>query len=211
MIAHSVRPELVEGSPVHGSTGSPRTNLFDSLTIERACLIGSLVLMSRSRIALLMTACLIAFAVACSSGDSETPAQPAPQEAPTSAPATSAQAQPTAPPPTTAPAPTSTSAPAPTAAPASAATSDASAPATVSSEDDERELKIVTLLPFDAIPAILDPEFISAEEASEQLEDHNLVLGLSINGDHRAYSIPTLSSHEIVNDVVGGEPVAVTW
>ena len=159
----------------------------------------------------LVATCLMLVAVACSSGETETPAQQAPQEAPTSAPATSAQAQPTAPPPTTAPAPTSTSAPAPTAAPASAATSDADAPATVSSEDDERELKIVTLLPFDAIPAILDPEFISAEEASEQLEDHNLVLGLSINDDHRAYSIPTLSSHEIVNDVVGGEPVAVTW
>lgn len=109
-----------------------------------------------------------------------------------------------------------TSAPAPTAAPASpapqsAATSDASAPATVTSEEDERDLEIVTLLPFDAIPAILEPEFVSAEVASEELEDHNLVLGLSIDGDHRAYSIPTLSSHEIVNDTVGGKPVAVTW
>ena len=154
---------------------------------------------------------LIALAVACSSSETETPAQAEPQEAPNSAPAASVRAQPTTPPPTTAPAPTSTSAPAPTAAASSAATSDASAPATVSSEDDERELKIVTLLPFDAIPAILEPEFISAEVASEELEDHNLVLGLSINDDHRAYSIPALSSHEIVNDVVGGEPVAVTW
>ena len=154
---------------------------------------------------------LIALAVACSSSETETPAQAEPQEAPTSAPAASVRAQSTTAPPTTAPAPTSTSAPAPTAAASSAATSDASAPATVSSEDEERELKIVTLLPFDAIPAILEPEFISAEVASEELEDHNLVLGLSINGDHRAYSIPTLSSHEIVNDVVGGEPVAVTW
>ena len=114
------------------------------------------------------------------------------------------------------PAPTSTSLPAPTSAPASpppqsAATSDASAPATVTSETEERDLKIVTLLPFDAIPAILEPEFTSAEEADSELEPQNLVLGLSINGDHRAYSIPTLSSHEIVNDTVGGKPVAVTW
>ncbi|MCE2457182.1 MAG: DUF3179 domain-containing protein [Dehalococcoidia bacterium] len=159
---------------------------------------------------------LIALAVACSSGESETPQQPEPQEAPTSPPVTSA-AQPTTAPPTAASAasvpatvaPTSTAAP--TAAAASPSSSDASAPATVASEDEERELKIVTLLPFDAIPAILDPEFVSAEEASEDLEDHNLVLGLSINDDHRAYSIPALSSHEIVNDVVGGKPVAVTW
>ena len=43
------------------------------------------------------------------------------------------------------------------------------------------------------------------------MKSNELVLGLSINGDSRAYPIPMLSSHEIVNDVVGGEPVAVTW
>ena len=185
--------------------------------------------MSRLWITTLVAASLIALAVACSSSEDVTPQQ----AEPTSAPAVSAQAQPTEPPPTTAPAPTSapspaaavststsvpatvaptsTSAPAPTAVPQSVATSDASAPATVTSEDEERDLEIVTLLPFDAIPAILEPEFVSAEVASEELEDHNLVLGLSINGDHRAYSIPTLSAHEIVNDTVGGKPVAVTW
>ncbi len=43
------------------------------------------------------------------------------------------------------------------------------------------------------------------------MRPEELVLGLSINGDHRAYSLPFLSSHEIVNDTVGGVPVAVTW
>ena len=75
----------------------------------------------------------------------------------------------------------------------------------------ERDLEIVTLLPYDAIPAILKPEFITAEEADEKLDPESLVIGLSIDGDHRAYSIPTLSSYEIVNDTVGGKPVAVTW
>ena len=37
------------------------------------------------------------------------------------------------------------------------------------------------------------------------------VLRLSINGEHRAYPIRMLSRHEIVNDVAGGVPVAVTW
>ena len=99
----------------------------------------------------------------------------------------------------------------PTPSGGSVVTSDASAPVTVASEEEERDLEIVTLLPFDAIPAILEPEFVSAEEADEQLEPGSLVMGLSIDGDHRAYSIPTLSSHEIVNDTVGGKPVAVTW
>ncbi len=73
------------------------------------------------------------------------------------------------------------------------------------------DLEIVTLLPYDGIPAILDPAFVSAEEAWYQYASDETVLGLSINGDHRAYSVPYLSSREIVNDVVGGVPVAVTW
>jgi hypothetical protein len=38
-----------------------------------------------------------------------------------------------------------------------------------------------------------------------------LILGVEIEGDARAYSVPLLSRHEIVNDVVGGKPIAVTW
>ena len=76
---------------------------------------------------------------------------------------------------------------------------------------EEMDLEIVTLLGFDAIPAILDPEFVSVKEADEWMDPNELVLGLSINGDSRAYSVPMLSSHEIVNDTVGGRKIAVTW
>ncbi len=88
----------------------------------------------------------------------------------------------------------------------------------VPSEDEEgevgasgRELEIVTLLGFDAIPAILDPVLVTASEAEASMDRDEQVLGLSINGEHRAYSIRMLSRHEIVNDIVGGVPVAVTW
>ena len=74
-----------------------------------------------------------------------------------------------------------------------------------------RQLEIVSLLPKDAIPAIDDPRFVDAATADAQLAPDELVLGISINGDHRAYSTAMLSRHEIVNDVVGGVPVAVTW
>ena len=77
--------------------------------------------------------------------------------------------------------------------------------------EEEMDLEIVTLLGFDAIPAILDPEFVSLAEADEWMGPDELVLGLSINGDSRAYSVPMLSSHEIVNDLVGGRKLAVTW
>ncbi len=75
-----------------------------------------------------------------------------------------------------------------------------------------RQLKIVTLLPKDGIAAIFDPRFITAEQASaSQLRPGDQVMGVSINGEHRAYGTAFLSSREIVNDTVGGRPIAVTW
>lgn len=76
---------------------------------------------------------------------------------------------------------------------------------------DERELTIVTLLPRDGIPAIDNPVFLDVAEADEEYAPDELVIGVEFNGEARAYSIPLLSSHEIVNDVVGGEKIAVTW
>jgi hypothetical protein len=75
----------------------------------------------------------------------------------------------------------------------------------------QRTLEIHSILPRDAIPAIDNPVFITAEEASQNLVDRDLVIGLSFNGEHKAYSTAFLSSREVVNDVIGGKPVAVTW
>ena len=76
-----------------------------------------------------------------------------------------------------------------------------------------RQLDIISILPKDAIPAILDPTFITRAEADDTnaMQDGELVLGVSLNGEHHAFSIPFLSRHEVVNDVVGGVPLAVTW
>lgn len=74
-----------------------------------------------------------------------------------------------------------------------------------------RNLEIISVLGKDGIPAILEPRFLPAEAATGQMTPTELVLGLSIDGDHRAYPLNLLSRHEIVNDTVGGEPVAVTW
>jgi len=67
--------------------------------------------------------------------------------------------------------------------------------------------------PRDGIPAIDDPEFITVEEAAAQgwLRPREPVVVLEIEGDVRAYPLQILIWHEIVNDVVGGVPVAVTW
>ena len=74
-----------------------------------------------------------------------------------------------------------------------------------------RTLKIVTVLSKDAIRSIDEPEFVSPAEASGWMRPEELVIGLSIDDESRAYPITTLSRHEIVNDVVGGKAVAVTW
>ena len=95
---------------------------------------------------------------------------------------------------------------APTQVPVNGGASSDAAPAR-----QDQDYEIITLLGFDAIPAILAPEMVGADAADEWMADNEPVVGLSINGDNRAYSIPMLSRHEIVNDVVGGQPVAVTW
>ena len=43
--------------------------------------------------------------------------------------------------------------------------------------------------PPDGIPSIDDPKFISIQDANKYLEDSELVLGLNINGDVRAYPL----------------------
>ena len=73
------------------------------------------------------------------------------------------------------------------------------------------ELKLVTLLPKDAIPSIDNPQFYGVEEANAEYADDELVLGVNLDGDARAYSTGLLSRHEIVNDVVNDRPIAVTW
>lgn len=65
--------------------------------------------------------------------------------------------------------------------------------------------------PRDGIPSIDDPQFVSFEEAAEWLADSEPVIALEINGDARAYPLQILIWHEIVNDVVGDVPVAVTF
>ena len=67
------------------------------------------------------------------------------------------------------------------------------------------------VLPRDGIPAIDNPEFVSVKEADKFMKKDELVLGLLINGDARAYSTWHLDRHEIVNDFVGDTYISVTW
>ena len=64
--------------------------------------------------------------------------------------------------------------------------------------------------PKDGIPSIDNPQFVPIGESND-LAPTEPVVGLSIDGDARAYPLRILTWHEIVNDTVGGLPVAVTY
>jgi len=64
--------------------------------------------------------------------------------------------------------------------------------------------------PRDGIPPIDDPRFVPVGEVSD-LGDRSPVISLSRGGVAKAYPLSILIWHEIVNDRIGGQPVAVTY
>lgn len=64
--------------------------------------------------------------------------------------------------------------------------------------------------PKDGIPSIDNPQFAEANDAPF-VSDSDVVIGLKINGEAKAYPLFILVWHEIVNDNVGDVPVAVTY
>lgn len=64
--------------------------------------------------------------------------------------------------------------------------------------------------PKDGIPSIDKPKFAKASEA-KFVTDDDLVIGVRLNGETRAYPLFILVWHEIVNDKLGDTPVAVTY
>ncbi len=77
------------------------------------------------------------------------------------------------------------------------------------SQVTEEAPSIITVLPVDAIQAILNPVFVPASEA--QVDDMAAMIGVVFNHEAHAYSAVVLNSSEVVNDVVGGVKIATTW
>jgi len=65
--------------------------------------------------------------------------------------------------------------------------------------------------PKDGIPSIDDPSFVSVGAASDWAAPEEPVIVFEHDGTARAYPLQILTHHEIVNDRVGGTPVAVTF
>ncbi|HEX4952530.1 MAG TPA: DUF3179 domain-containing protein [Thermoanaerobaculia bacterium] len=62
----------------------------------------------------------------------------------------------------------------------------------------------------DGIPSLDDPAVLPAAEA-RGMRDDEAVFGVSLGGAQRAYPVRILSWHEMTNDVVGGEPIALSY
>lgn len=65
-------------------------------------------------------------------------------------------------------------------------------------------------VPADGIPSLDDPKTIPAAEADWLLPD-DLVFGVAIGGDARAYPLRIMGWHEMANDTVGGVRVALAY
>ena len=91
------------------------------------------------------------------------------------------------------------------AAPAVAQRPEPKVVATIGGED------VYEVLPVGAIPAIDQPTFLTGEAANAQMQPGELVLGIVVGGEARAYSLWQLDAHEIVNDQIAGKAIAATW
>ncbi len=65
--------------------------------------------------------------------------------------------------------------------------------------------------PKDGIPAIDRPTFVPLSEADDWLGDREPIVVFQHGGEVRGYPWQILIWHEIVNDVVGGQPVSITY
>lgn len=62
----------------------------------------------------------------------------------------------------------------------------------------------------DQIKAVDDPQFVPPEQATWVVAD-TPVIGLELNGQARAYPVHLMEHHQIVNDVLAGVPIALSY
>ena len=77
--------------------------------------------------------------------------------------------------------------------------------------DDELEFRPRTVIP--PRPAITAAPVIEADNVTDQVHDNELVLGVVVDDEARAYPINMLTgpSREIINDTLGSAAIAATW
>mgnify|MGYP006295027855 CR=1 FL=1 len=85
--------------------------------------------------------------------------------------------------------------------------------------DGQRDLLIPSGLPKNGQPAMVDPPILTQEQLAKLNENefrravvgNDMVIGVVVEGEARAYPIRFMNWHEIVNDTLGGRAIAVTF
>ena len=81
-------------------------------------------------------------------------------------------------------------------------------------DDKKHEIRIEEIVwggvKKDGIPALTHPHLLAADDAG-YLNDDDLVFGIAINGDARAYPLRILDWHEMLNDTIGGVDVSLAY
>jgi hypothetical protein len=65
--------------------------------------------------------------------------------------------------------------------------------------------------PKDGIPSIDNPKYVSFDDADQWIGDDELVLGITYKDVKRVYPLQIMVLHEIVNDVIAGDPLLITY
>ncbi len=79
----------------------------------------------------------------------------------------------------------------------------------LSPEEQNVLSRMQRLLGRDMIFPVYNPRFVPAREA--KVQEDELVLGIEISGNAKAYPITILASREMVNDELSGVPILATW
>ena len=77
----------------------------------------------------------------------------------------------------------------------------------------DREFKPQVVVKHPIRPIVDAPVVAARDVTDEVVTDSELVLGVVVNGQPRAYPINMLTgpSREIINDELGGQAIAATW
>jgi hypothetical protein len=62
-----------------------------------------------------------------------------------------------------------------------------------------------------SVKIVVEPSILAASTAEADFDPTEPVLVALVNGEERAYSVAQMGIHEVVNDTLGGVPIAVTW
>jgi len=76
-------------------------------------------------------------------------------------------------------------------------------------QDDSLFSEYEQIIQRGEIPAIVNPTYVTAQEAS--IDGNTWILGVMINDQARAYSLNLLNHHEVVNDNIDTTSFAAVW